>query len=245
MTVMIPRNTTIPTQKKEIFSTAADNQPAVDVRVFQGERKMAPDNRLLGVFRLDGIPAAPRGMPKIEVTFDIDANGILNVTAKDTATNKEQKIRIESSSGLTKADIEKMKKDAEAHAEEDEKKADLVEAKNRADALVHQSRKQLEELGDKVPAAEKSELEAALKQVEEAAKSDDKTRIEAAINDFTKHSHKLAEKLYAAQGGPGGPGGAGGPGGMGGQGPGAGSGRQTKQGAGSEDVIDADYEVKS
>ena len=243
MTVMIPRNTTIPTQKKEIFSTAADNQPAVDVRVFQGERKMAPDNRLLGVFRLDGIPPAPRGMPKIEVTFDIDANGILNVTAKDTATNKEQKIRIESSSGLTKADIEKMKKDAEAHAEEDEKKAELVEAKNRADALVHQSRKQFEELGDKLDANEKATLEAELKKVEEAAKSDDKARIEAAIESFTKASHKLAEKLYAAQGGAGQPG----PdmGGMGGQpGPGAGAGAG-RQGAGSEDVIDADYEVKS
>ena len=240
MTVMIPRNTTIPTQKKEIFSTAADNQPAVDVRVFQGERRMARDNRLLGVFRLDGIPPAPRGMPKIEVTFDIDANGILNVTAKDTATNKEQKIRIESSSGLTKQDVERMRKDAEAHAEEDAKKAELIEAKNRADALVHSARKQLGELGDKIPANDKADMEAALKRLEEAAKGDDKAAIDAATNEFNSVSHKMAEKLYAGAGGPGGPGGpdmGGAPGG-----PGAPGG---KQGQGSEDVIDADYEVKS
>jgi molecular chaperone DnaK len=238
MTVMIPRNTTIPHSKKETFSTAADSQPAVDVRVFQGERKMARDNRFLKEFRLDGIPPAPRGVPQIEVTFDIDANGILSVSAKDKATGKEQKVSVESSSGLSKQDVEKMKKDAEAHAAEDEKRAELVEAKNKADQIAHQMKKQLGELGDKVPAADKSAIEAKIAAVEEARKTDDKARIDAAIQELITTSQKLGEQLYKAQGGPqaAGPGGPG----MGGA-PGAdGNGKQ-----GAEDVIDADYEVKS
>jgi len=235
MTVMIPRNTTIPTQKKEIFSTAADSQPAVDVRVFQGERKMAGDNRLLGVFRLDGIPPAPAGVPKIEVTFDINANGILNVTAKDTASGKEQKITIESSSGLSKDDIEKMKADAEAHASEDEARAELVQAKNQADSMVAQTRRQLTELGDKLSDEDKAKLEEELKKVEDAAKGDDKAKIDAAMQAFTQVSHKLFEQLYAQQGGE----------------AEAAAGEAQTQGAGTddsnkeEDVIDADFEVKS
>jgi molecular chaperone DnaK len=235
MTVMIPRNTTIPTSKKETYSTAADNQPAVDVRVFQGERKMANDNRLLGNFRLDGIPPAPRSVPKIEVTFDIDANGILSVQAKDTATGKEQKITVESSSGISKDDIEKMKKDAEAHAEEDAQRAELVEAKNKADSMAHQAHKQLEELGDKVPADEKAKIEAAIKKMEDAKESDDKARIEAAIEEFTALSHKMAEELYKQAGAEGGPGPV----------PGGDAPQGEPAGEPEEDVIDADYEVKS
>ena len=235
MTVMIPRNTTIPTQKKEIFSTAADSQPAVDVRVFQGERKMAGDNRLLGVFRLDGIPPAPAGVPKIEVTFDINANGILNVTAKDTASGKEQKITIESSSGLSKDDIEKMKADAEAHASEDEARAELVQAKNQADSMVAQTRRQLTELGDKLSDEDKAKLEEELKKVEDAAKSDDKAKIDAAMQAFTQVSHKLFEQLYAQQGGEAEAAAGGAPEG----------GASTDDSNKEEDVIDADFEVKS
>ncbi|MCA8924658.1 MAG: molecular chaperone DnaK [Planctomycetes bacterium] len=234
MTVMIPRNTTIPTQKKEIYSTAADSQPAVDVRVFQGERKMANDNRLLGVFRLDGIPPAPAGVPKIEVTFDINANGILNVTAKDTATGKEQKIQIESSSGLSKDDIEKMKADAEAHAKDDEARAELIQTKNQADSLVAQTRRQVADLGeDKLSAEDKAKLEEELKKVEDAAKGEDKAKIEAAMQTFTQVSHKLFEQLYAQQGAEA-TGGAGAPGGQ-----------AESADAKEEDVIDADFEVKS
>ncbi|RMG10244.1 MAG: molecular chaperone DnaK [Planctomycetota bacterium] len=243
MTVMIERNTTIPTSRKEIFSTAEDNQSAVDVRVFQGERRMANDNRLLGVFRLDGIPPAPAGMPKIEVTFDIDANGILKVSAKDLGTNKEQHITIEASSGLSESDIERMKKDAEAHAAEDAKRAELAQAKNQADHLVHTTRQQLEENKDKIPADLKSKIEDELKKVEEAAKGDDKAKIDSAIQAFTQVAQELGKHLYAQAGGAGpAPGGdAGAAGGAAGASAGAASG----SGSGSEDVIDADYEVKS
>jgi len=237
MTPMINRNTTIPTSKKEIFSTAADNQPAVDVRVFQGERKMAEHNRLLGVFRLDGIPPAPRGVPKIEVTFDIDANGILNVSAKDTASGKEQKITIESSSGITKDDIERMKREAEVNAAEDEKRAELVETKNKADHLLHSTKQQLEEHKDKIPAELKDKIEAELKKVEEAVKTDDKAKIDAAIEQFAKVSQELGKTLYE-QGGP--VPGAGEPGPEAAAGAASGGEKQ-----GEEDVIDADYEVKS
>ncbi|MCW8138618.1 MAG: Hsp70 family protein, partial [Planctomycetota bacterium] len=231
MTIMIPRNTTIPTSKKEVFSTAADNQPAVDVRVYQGERKMAQHNRFLKEFRLEGLPPAPRGAPKIEVTFDIDANGLLNVSAKDTATGKETKVSIESSSGISKADIERMKKDAESHAAEDAERAELVEAKNKADSLVHQTRRQLTELGDKVPAGEKEKIEAAVKKLEEAGKGDDKAAIERAVEELMQTSQKMGEELYKQAGGA-----------PGGEAPGAGPGGEKKP---EEDVIDADYEVKS
>jgi molecular chaperone DnaK len=238
MTVMISRNTTIPTQKKETFSTAADNQPAVDVRVFQGERKMAGDNRHLGDFRLDGIPPAPRGVPKIEVTFDIDANGILKVSAKDTATGKEQHITIESDSGLSKDDVERMKQDAEKYAAQDAQRAELVESKNKADHIVHSTRQQIEEHKDKVPEDLKTKIEDELKKVEESIKSDDKDTIDKAIEEFTKVAQELGKHLYQ-QPGAGAPGAdaaaaAGGP-------PPAGDAGSSD----SEDVIDADYEVKS
>jgi molecular chaperone DnaK len=232
MTVMIARNTTIPHSKKETFSTAADNQPAVDVRVYQGERKMAKDNRFLKEFRLEGIPSAPRGVPKIEVTFDIDANGLLSVSAKDLASGKQTKVSVESSSGLSKTDIEKMKKDAESHAADDEKRAQVIEAKNKADSVAHQMRRQLSELGDKVPAADKAAIEEKITAVEEARKSDDKDKIEAAIQALMQVSQKLGEQLYKDAGGPQ----AGAPG-MGGEG--------APEGKPEEDVIDADYEVKS
>ncbi|HBP21707.1 MAG TPA: molecular chaperone DnaK [Planctomycetes bacterium] len=239
MTVMIPRNTTIPHEKKEVFSTAADNQPAVDVRVFQGERGLAQDNRLLNQFRLDGIAPAPRGMPKIEVTFKINANGILEVKAKDTGTGKEQAIKIESGSGLSKDDIERMKKDAEAHAAEDAKKVELIQVKNKADHLVHSTRQQLEELGDKLPEELKGKLEAELTKLEEARKSEDKAQIEAAIASFEAVAQEMGKALYAQpeQGAPGGQGPVGGP--VGGAAP------EASSGSSSDDVIDADYEVKS
>jgi molecular chaperone DnaK len=237
MTPMITKNTTIPTSRKETFSTAADNQPAVDVRVFQGERKIAQDNRFLKEFRLEGIPAAPRGAPKIEVTFDIDANGLLNVSAKDLATGKQTKVQIESSSGLSKADVEKMKKEAESHAAEDEKRAELVETKNKADSLVHQTRRTLSELGDKVSAADRTSIESALNRLEDVRKGDDKAAIDKASEELMKTAQKLGEELYKNAGGA-----EGGPGGMGGA-PGAAPGGDGK--AGAEDVIDADYEVKS
>src|SRR5262249_11539727 len=157
-TKLIERNTTIPTKKTQVFSTAEDNQTAVDVKVFQGEREMASDNRLLGQFQLSGIPPAPRGMPQVEVSFDIDANGILNVSAKDLGTGKEQKIVIKSSSGLSEKEVEKMRKDAESHAEEDRKRKDLVEAKNHAESLVYQTEKTLKEHGDKVDEGEREKV---------------------------------------------------------------------------------------
>ncbi len=233
MTIMIPRNTTIPTSKMETFSTAADNQPAVDVRIYQGERKMAQDNRFLKEFRLEGIPPAPRGMPKIDVTFDIDANGLLNVVAKDQATGKETKVSIESSSGLSKNDIDRMKKDAESHAAEDEARAELVEAKNKADSLVHQTRRQLSELGDKIPAAEKTKIEEAVTKLEEAGKGNDKAAIDRALEELLQTSQKMGEELYKQAGAAGAA--------PGGEAP-AGGGESKKP---EEDVIDADYEVKS
>src|SRR4029079_1522539 len=161
-TRIIDRNTTIPTKKSQVFSTAEDNKNAVTIRVFQGEREMAADNKLLGQFDLVGIPPAPRGMPQIEVTFDIDANGIVNVQAKDKATNKEQQIRIQASGGLSDSDIQKMVKDAESHAAEDKKRRALVEAKNHAESLIHSTQKSMSELGDKISAADKSTVEAAI-----------------------------------------------------------------------------------
>jgi molecular chaperone DnaK len=195
-TRIIDRNTTIPTKKSQVFSTAEDNQNAVTIRVFQGEREMAADNKILGQFDLVGIPPAPRGVPQVEVTFDIDANGIVNVSAKDKATNKEQQIRIQASGGLSEGDIEKMVKDAEAHAEEDKKRKAAVEAKNHGEALVHSTEKALAEHGSKVAEAERSAIENALADLKEALKGDDSAAIQAKTNALAQASMKLGEAMY-------------------------------------------------
>ena len=198
-TRLIDRNTTIPTKKSNIFSTAEDNQGAVTINVFQGEREMAADNKSLGRFDLQGIPPAPRGVPQIEVTFDIDANGIVSVTAKDKATSKEQQIRIQASGGLSEADIQKMVKDAEAHAAEDKKRRELVEAKNQADALIHSTEKAMAEHGDKVSAEEKTAIEAAIASLKDAVKGDDADAIKEKTNTLAQASMKLGEAMYKAQ----------------------------------------------
>ena len=197
MTKMIQKNTTIPTKYAQVFSTADDNQPAVTIKVYQGERELASGNKSLGEFNLEGIAAAPRGMPQIEVTFDIDANGILHVGAKDKATGKENKITIKANSGLTEAKIEQMVKDAEMNAADDKKKLELVQAKNQADAAIHTVRRSLAEHGDKVEPAEKTAIEAALKEAEEALKTEDKAEIEKRTEALTAASQKLGEKIYA------------------------------------------------
>jgi molecular chaperone DnaK len=228
-TRIIDRNTTIPTKKSQVFSTAEDSQNAVTIRVFQGEREMAADNKILGQFDLVGIPPAPRGVPQIEVTFDIDANGIVNVQAKDKATGKEQQIRIQASGGLSESDIEKMVKDAEAHAEEDKKRKAAVEAKNHAEALVHSTEKALSEHGSKVGDAERTAIENAIADLKEALKGDDSSAIQAKTNTLAQASMKLGEAMYKQQqeGAPGAPGT-----------PGAdGDGSAEKK----EDVVDAEF----
>jgi molecular chaperone DnaK len=241
LTKLIERNTTIPTVKKQVFSTAEDNQPAVTVRVFQGESPIAesPSNRLLGQFNLEDIPPAPRGMPQIEVTFDIDANGILHVSAKDLGTGKEKKIRIESSSGLSQSEVEKMRRDADAHADEDRRKREVIDARNKADQMVWQMEKLLKDNAAKISDADKAPIQAAMERVKQAAKGDDVNAINQAVSDLQQASHAMAQHLYGQQGGgPGGPGG--GPGG-GPSGPQAGP---SGDGKGKEDVIDAEFEVK-
>ena len=197
-TPLIDRNTTIPTSKSQVFSTAADNQPSVEIHVLQGEREMAADNKTLGRFILDGIPPSPRGIPQVEVTFDIDANGILNVKAKDKATNKEQSIRIEASTGLSKEEIEKMKKDAEVHAEEDKKKKESIEAKNMADTLVYSTEKALRDAGDKITADEKKPVEEKIEALKKVKDGDDSEAIKKATEELSQEAQKIGEKLYKA-----------------------------------------------
>jgi molecular chaperone DnaK len=231
-TRLIDRNTTIPTKKSNVFSTAEDGQTAVTIRVFQGEREMAADNKLLGQFDLVGIPSAPRGMPQIEVTFDIDANGIVNVSAKDKATGKEQQIRIQASGGLTDADIQRMVKEAEAHAAEDKKRKAVVEARNHAEALIHQTEKQLKEHGDKVGAAERQAIESAMADLRKVAEGDDVDAIKAKTEALGQASMKLGEAMYRAsqQAGAATPGEGGTDGGA------------NAAGGGKDGVVDADFE---
>jgi molecular chaperone DnaK len=199
MTRLIEKNTTIPTRKSQIFSTAADNQPAVSIHVLQGEREMATDNKTLGRFDLTDIPPAPRGVPQVEVTFDIDANGIVHVSAKDLGTGKEQSIKITSSSGLSKEEIDKLVKDAELHASEDKKKKELVEARNKADSLIYQTEKSLKEFGDKVDSETKSKIETSVADLKKAIELDDTERINQVCDELTQASHKLAEAMYQQQ----------------------------------------------
>jgi len=228
MTRLVDKNTTIPAERKQTFSTAADNQTAVTIRVFQGEREMANDNRLLGQFNLEGIPPAPRGLPQIEVKFDIDANGILNVSAKELGTGKEQSVRIEQSSGLTEAEIEKMRKDAELHAEEDKRKRQLAELRNQADSMSYQVEKLMKEHADKIKESDKAPLEASIKKVRDAAKGENVDAIKSAVAELEQASHALSKTMYESQQA----GAAAGPSGGDGKKP------------GDDEVVDAEFEVK-
>ena len=240
MVPLIERNTTIPVHKEETFSTAEDSQPAVDIHVLQGERKMASDNRTLGRFQLTGIPPAPRGVPQILVSFDIDANGILNVSAKDKATGKEQSIIIKSSSGISEDEIQRMVKEAESHADEDKQKAELVEARNAADSMAYAAEKNLREHGDQVSADDRAKIEAALEKLKSVKDSDDAVRIRQACDELAQAEQKLGEALYRKAA----------------EAEGAAAGAQTDAGpaadgaasgaaetSGDEKVVDADFEV--
>jgi len=236
-TKLIERNTTIPTRKSEVFSTAADSQTSVEIKVYQGERTLARDNRMLGVFQLVGIPPAPRGIPQVEVTFDIDANGILNVTAKDKATNNEQKITITSSSGLSKDEVEKIARDAESHSAEDKKRRDEIDARNRADSMVYQVEKMLKDHRDKISDADAKNVEGALEATRKVMGSGGVEELNKAVDTLTQASHKLAEAMYKASAGPG----AGGQGtGAAGQGPG-GDGAQAGGEKPKDNVVDAEF----
>jgi molecular chaperone DnaK len=230
LTKLIEKNTTIPTKKSQIFSTAADNQPAVSIHVLQGERAMAGDNKTLGRFELVGIPTAPRGVPQIEVAFDIDANGIVHVSAKDLGTGKEQSIRITASSGLSKDEIDKLTREAESHMEDDKRKKDLIEARNQADSLVYQIEKNIREFGDKIDAAEKAKIEDHVASVKKAMEGDDAGAIRSAQDELARTSHKLAEAMYAKTSGQ--------------QQPGAGPEAGPKAAGGKKDdnVVDAEFE---
>ncbi|MGD9854620.1 MAG: molecular chaperone DnaK, partial [Planctomycetaceae bacterium] len=231
MTVLVERNTTIPTTKTETFSTASDNQTAVTVRVFQGERSMAGDNRLLDQFNLEGLPPAPRGVPQIEVAFDIDVNGILSVSAKDKGTGKQHKVTIQQSSGLSDDEIQKMRKDADAHADEDRRKKELAMARNAASTLAYQTEKTLKEHGDKLDEGSKTAVEAAIKKVKDAEAGDDIAAIKSATQDLEQATHALSKHMYeSAQAAGGGGGTAESP--------------ASADGAGSDDVIDAEFETK-
>jgi molecular chaperone DnaK len=238
LTPLITRNTTIPTRKSEIFSTAADNQTSVEVHVLQGERPLARDNRTLGRFHLVGLPPAPRGVPQIEVTFDIDANGIVNVQAKDLGTGKEQKITITSSSGLSKEEVERMMGEADSHADEDKKRRDEIETRNRADQAVYGAERMIKDTGDKLSASDKSAIESAMESVKKAIEGTDAAEIQRALDQLTSAQHKAAESLYRQQA----PGGAGAPGGGDGAGAGSGAPGGSSAGAGrpTGDVIDAE-----
>lgn len=236
-TPMIPRNTTIPTKKSQVFSTFADSQPSVEIKVLQGERPMANDNKVLGNFHLDGIPPAPRGVPQIEVTFDLDANGILNVSAKDKGTGKDQKITITGSGGLSPDEIERMTKEAELHADEDKKRKESVETKNQLDNLVYQTEKQIKELGDKIPADKKAPLEDALSEAKKSLESNEADAMKAALEKLNSTMSAMASDLYGAAGqaGP-----EGGP--QGGPGP-EGEASESSSGKDDDNVVDADFEV--
>ena len=229
MTTLIPRNTTIPTSKKEVFSTAADSQSSVTIHVLQGERPMASDNRSLGKFDLTGIPPAPRGTPQIEVEFAIDANGILNVTATDKATNKKQEIKITGSSGLSKDDIEKMKREAEENASADKQRRELIDLRNQAEQVVYGTKKAMTDLGDKVPAATRSSIESAISNVEERVKGDDPAAIQKALDALNTAAQELGKISYESAKA---------------EGPAAGAAGAADGGAKKDDVIDAEYEVK-
>lgn len=242
-TVLIQRNTTIPTNKKEIFSTAADNQTAVDIHVLQGERPMASDNRTLGRFQLAGIPPAPRGIPQIEVSFDIDANGILHVSAKDLGTGKEQSIQIKSSSGLSEEEVKKMQKEAELHAGEDKKKRELIDVLNQADQTIYSTENTLKEHGDKVNETEKSNINQAMEKLKKAKEGNNVDKIKKAIDELQTASHKLAQAMYEASAHKRQAAGAGADAGAAAEG-GASEGKESRKGKEGGDVIDADYEVK-
>src|SRR5688572_32000344 len=232
---MIPRNTTIPTKKTETFSTAADSQTSVEIHVLQGEREMAKDNRTLGRFHLTGLPPAPRGVPQIEVTFDIDANGILNVSAKDVATGKTQNITITASSGLGKDEVEKMVREAAAHADEDKKRRELVDLRNQSDSLAYSLEKTLKDNREKVADDQAREVEEAIAALRKAAEGEDASALKQELDRVTSLSHKLAESLYKAATPSGGAGAPGGPG----------AGEAAGEAGKGDDVVDAEYTVKN